>query len=212
LSDHEIRDRIYEIVGYDKLIHAVDNVSELIQPPDNVFYQELEQKKKIVKRFLSTLLHVITFDANQAGKSVVKGLAWLKSKQNDEPPMGIVSKSWKRYIYSKDGKINSTAYMFCVLDKLQAALKRRDVFVSPSWRYADPTANLHSAAEWEAVRPVICRSLNLSTDPKLTLTNLIEELDQAYQLVSANIDNNPSVRFETVKGNEELILTHLDKL
>jgi TnpA family transposase len=212
LSDHEIRDKIYTIVGHDKLIHAVDNVSELIQPPDNVFYQELKQKKKTVKRFLSTLLHVISFDSNQAGKSVIKSLVWLKSKQNNEPPMGIVSKSWKRYIYSKDGKINSTAYMFCVLDKLQAALKRRDVFVSPSWRYADPTANLHSAAEWEAVRPVICRSLNLSTDPKLTLTNLTEELDQAYQLVAANIDNNPSVRFETVKGNEELILTHLDKL
>ena len=33
-----------------------------------------------------------------------------------------------------------------------------------------------------------------------------------YRLVAANIDNNPAVRFETVKGNEELILTQLDAL
>jgi hypothetical protein len=126
--------------------------------------------------------------------------------------MGIVGKSWKRYVVLKDGTIDLMAYTFCVLDKLQVALKRRDVFVSPSWRYTDPRANLHSSAEWEAVRPMICRSLNLSTYPKLTLTNFTQELDQTYQLVAANIDNNPSVRFEKIKGNEELILAHLDKL
>lgn len=62
---------------------------------------------------------------------------------------------------SKKTTINRTAYTFCVLDKLQSALKRRDVFISPSWRYADPRANLYSGSEWEAVRPMICRSLNL---------------------------------------------------
>ncbi len=212
LSDHEIRDKIYTAVGYDRLIHAVDDVSALIQPPDNVFYQELEQKKTTVKRFLSTLLRVINFDANQAGKSVVQSLTWLKSKQNDEPPMGVVGKSWKRHVVGKDGKVDLMAYTFCVLDKLQMALKRRDLFVTPSWRYTDPRANLYSGAQWEAVRPMICHSLNLTTDPKLTLANFTEELDQTYQLVASNIDNNPSVRFETVKGNEEFVLTHLDKL
>jgi TnpA family transposase len=212
LSDHEIRDKIYTAVGYEKLSHAVDNVSALIQPPDNVFYQELEKKKNTVKRFLTTFLRVISFDSNQAGKPVIQSLAWLKSKRNDEAPMGIVGKSWKRHVVDKDGKIDHVAYTFCVLYKLQTALKRRDVFVSPSWRYSDPRANLYSGSEWEAVRPMICRSLNLTTDPELSLTNLTEELDQTYRMVAANIDNNPSVRFETVKGNEELILTQLDKL
>jgi hypothetical protein len=54
---------------------------------------------------------------------------------------------------------------------------------------------------------MICRSLNLTVDPALTLTNITNELHQAYRLVSANIDNNPAVRFETIKGNEELVLT-----
>ena len=113
---------------------------------------------------------------------------------------------------SKKNAIDRTAYTFCVLDKLQSALKHRDVFISPSWRYADPRANLYSGSEWEAIRPMICRSLNLTIDPMLAITSLTDELHQVYRLVAANIDNNPAVRFETVKGNEELILTQLDAL
>lgn len=212
LLDHEIRNKIYETVGYERLIHAVDDVSSLIQPPDNVFYQELVQKKITVKRFLPTLLHVISFEANQAGKSVVQSLTWLKSQKTDDPPMEIVGKSWKPYVVGKEGKFDLIAYTFCVLDKLLVTLKRRDLFISPSWRYTDPRANLPSGAEWEAIRPMICRSLNLSTDPELTLTNFTQELDRAYKQVAANIDNNPAIRFETVNGSEELVLTHLDKL
>jgi TnpA family transposase len=306
LSDHEIRSTIYTTVGYETLIYAVENASALIRPPGNVFYQELEQKQKTVQQFLPAFLRVIHFESNQAGKPVVESLAWLKSKQNDDPPMGVVRKSWKRYVVIKDwcclinlspdkkrptwgslkkllnnqdgmilydnklfyadvtnkkvaeisvsqekksdvdrlkqsisnmeetykkadnnefkliisitGRTNKEttidpiAYTFCVLDKLQAALKRRDVFISPSWRYADPRANLHSGAEWEAIRPMICRSLNLTTDPSSTLANITDELDQCYRLVASNIDSNPAVRFETIKGNEELILTQLDEL
>ena len=305
-SDHEIRDTIYTTVGRERLVSAVENASALIRPPSNVFYHELEQKEKTVQKFLPSLLRVINFDSNQAGKPLLASIEWLKGKQTDEPPMEIVGKSWKRNIVIKDecsvinwpqdeprptyraikkliktqdgiilhndkllyadlinkkikeivvpekkqphfeklkksiltmeevqknandkelalitsitGRdskkttIDRTAYTFCVLDKLQSALKHRDVFISPSWRYADPRANLYSGSEWEAIRPMICRSLNLTIDPILTITSLTDELHQVYRLVAANIDNNPAVRFETIKGNEELILTQLDAL
>lgn len=304
--DHEIRDAIYKTVGHETLIHAVENASALIRPPNNVFYHELEQKEKTVQKFLPTLLRVINFEGNQAGKPLLVSLEWLRGKQTDEPPMEIVGKSWKRNVIIKDecsiikwpldksrptyraikkllktqdgiilynnklfyadlinkkiteivvpakkqarveklkktilnreevqknandkelalitsitGRdskkttIDRMAYTFCVLDKLQSALKRRDVFINPSWRYADPRANLYSGAEWEAVRPMICRSLNLTIYPTVTLKSFADELDQVYRIVAANIDNNPAVRFETIKGNEELVLTQLDAL
>lgn len=306
LCDHEIRDTIYTTVGHEALVSAVENATALIRPPSNVFYHELEQKEKTVQKFLPSLLRVINFDSNQAGKPLLASLEWLKGKQTDEPPMEIIGTSWKRNIVIKnecsvinwpqdeprptyrvikklvktqDGiilhndkllyadlinkkikeivvpekkqsqveklkksilnmkevqknannkelalitsitgrdsnrtTIDRTAYIFCVLDKLQSALKHRDVFISPSWRYADPRANLYSGSEWEAIRPMICRSLNLTIDPMLAITSLTDELYQVYRLVAANIDNNPAVRFETVKGNEELILTQLDAL
>jgi TnpA family transposase len=39
-----------------------------------------------------------------------------------------------------------------------------------------------------------------------------EELDQTYRAVIARLPNNPAVRFETVDGKSELILSPLDKL
>jgi hypothetical protein len=58
----------------------------------------------------------------------------------------------------KDGRVDIRAFTFCVLSHLQTAIHRRDVFTHPSWRYADPRANLLSDAEWEATRPIVCRT------------------------------------------------------
>lgn len=212
LTDQEVRSKIFNTVGYEELIIAITEANALIQPPDDVFYRELENKEQTIKNFLPALLRVIHFDGNEAGKPVIQALDWLKSKSKKEAPMAFVSKTWKRYVLDKENQFNKTAYIFCVLDKLQAALKRRDLFVSPSWRYSDPRANLHGGKEWEAIRPVICRSLNLTNEPHGYLQEFANELDDTYKLVAKNFDNNPFIRFDLIKGNEELILTQLDKL
>lgn len=212
LTDQEVRSKIFNIVGYEELIIAVTEVNALIQPPDDVFYRELEDKEQTIKNFLPSLLRVIHFDSNEAGKPIIQALDWLKSKSKKEAPMDLVSKTWKRYIHDKENQFNKTAYIFCVLDKLQGALKRRDLFISPSWRYSDPRANLHGGTEWEAIRPVICRSLNLTNEPHGYLQEFVNELDETYKLVAKNFDNNPFIRFDLIKGSEELILTQLDKL
>ncbi|MDB0554502.1 Tn3 family transposase, partial [Ralstonia solanacearum] len=96
---------------------------------------------------------------------------------------------------------------------LQRALKKRDVFVAPSWRYADPRAGLLEGAEWEAARPIICRTLGLSATPEPTLRSMAEELDRTYRAVAARLPHNPAVRFETNKdGKQDLVLSPLDAL
>lgn len=207
-----MRSKVFNTVGYEELIVAITEANALIQPPDDVFYQELEEKEQTIKNCLPALLRVIHFDGNAVGKPIIHALEWLKSKSKKEAPMALVSKTWKRYVLDKENQFNKTAYIFCVLDKLQGALKRRDLFVRPSWRYSDPRANLHGGKEWEAIRPVICRSLNLTNEPHGYLQAFVNELDETYKLVAKNFDNNPFIRFDLIKGNEELILTQLDKL
>jgi hypothetical protein len=99
------------------------------------------------------------FDANVAGRPVVAAFDWLHAniaakKPGTDAPLEVVRKSWQRHVLREDGSIDFHAYTFCVLDELQTALKRRDVFVPQSWRYADPRACLLDGAEWEATRPV----------------------------------------------------------
>ena len=86
------------------------------------------------------------------------------------------------------------------------------MFVSPSWRYADPRAGLLTGAEWETTRPMICRSLGLSANPEPALAALAAELDQTYRAVAARLPTNLAVRFETVGDEQALVLGSLDKL
>jgi hypothetical protein len=65
---------------------------------------------------------------------------------------------------------------------------------------------------WEATRPIICRTLGLPPDPQPILDSLAAELDKTYREIARRLPDNPDVRFEKVKGKEELILTPLDAL
>ena len=56
------------------------------------------------------------------------------------------------------------------------------------------------------------RPLALPPDPQPILDSLAVELDKTYREVARWLPDNPDVRFEKVKGKEELILTPLDAL
>ena len=212
LADDTVRKRVYADIGAAPLAAALAEVNSLIRPPDDVFYQELVGKLATVKRFLPTLLRVVNFDAVPVARPLLQALAWLHEQPEHDPPVDIVERAWQAHVVRPGGKVDASAFAFCALDKLRVALRRRDVFVSPSWRYADPRAGLLVGNEWEMARPVICRSLNLSVTPAPTLTLLTKELDATYRAVAARLPDNKAVRFETVAGKQELVLSPLDGL
>ncbi|MER2517230.1 MAG: Tn3 family transposase [Candidatus Accumulibacter phosphatis] len=216
--DAELRARVFEKIPRETLIEALDGVNALIRPADNVYFQELDAKYKTVRRFLPALLEHIRFDANAAGEPLVAALDWLRSngtkkKPDQNAPWDIIGKPWRQHVLREDGGVDMHAYTFCALQELQTALKRRDVFVAPSWRYADPRAGLLDGVEWDATRPVICRTLGLSAEPEPTLHALADELDRTYRAVAARLPDNATVRFEAASGDKpELVLSPLDKL
>jgi TnpA family transposase len=135
-------------------------------------------------------------EAAPAGLPLLAAYNWLRDQQDrnksdNNAPREVIDKAWRRYVVQKDGRV---------------------VFTRPSWRYADPRANLLSDAEWEATRPIICRTLGLAPDPQPILDSLAAELDKTYREIARRLPDNPDVRFEKVKGKEELILTPLDAL
>lgn len=217
LADAELRDRLFARISRAALTQAIRNVNALIRPDDNVYYRELAAKHRTIRRFLPVLLEHIRFGANVAGEPVVAALDWLRTnlgRKNpaDDAPREVLSKGWQRHVLLEGGGIDLRAYAFCVLDELQTALRRRDVFVAPSWRYADPRAGLLEGEEWEASRPIICRTLGISAKPEPTLDALADELDRTYRAVAARLPDNPAVRFESDGDKSELVLTPLDKL
>ena len=125
------------------LAEAIGTLSTLVRPPDDVFYTELQTRCRRVRLFLPTLLHQVHFEAAPAGAAVVAALEYLKRREaparaQDVAPSAVVTTAWRRYVYGANDAVDHRAYTFCVLDQLREALRRRDVFVTPSWRHADP--------------------------------------------------------------------------
>ena len=217
LPDEDLRDTVFSHTPRETLAKALESLEALVRPPDDVYYSELAARYRSVRVFLPALLKHIRFGASPAGEAVVTGFEWLRiheKRLRPEPsaPREVITKPWERHVFREDGSVEPRAYTFCVLDGLRKALRRRDVFVSPSWRYADPRVGLLAGEEWENARPIVCRSLGLSPDPAPVLTVLSAELDQTYRAVSARISQNPAVRFEDVGDKKELVLSPLDKL
>jgi TnpA family transposase len=217
VPDADLRTLLFEKIPRDTLTRALEGVNALIRPADDVYFQELDAKYRTVRCFLPYLVEQIHFGANVAGEPVIAAFDWLRAnmarkKPGNDAPRDVVIKPWQRHVLREDGAVDFRAYTFCVLDALHTALRRRDVFVAPSWRYADPRAGLLDGAEWEATRPIICRTLGLSAHPEAALTAMTNELDRTYRAVVSRLPDNPAVRFEKVGDKLELVLSPFDRL
>jgi TnpA family transposase len=161
----------------------------------------------------------IQFGATPAGQLVLDALEFLRTTEDQkgragakDPPLGLVTRAWQQYV-GKNGKgIDRKAYTFCCLDRLRSALRRRDLFVAPSFRYADARIGLLSGPAWESAPLTVCRSLGHSLSAEETIKWLGRQLDKTYRLVVAKLPSNPLARIERVNGKDDLVLTAPDKL
>ena len=217
VADSEIRQAVFKLMSRADLETSVQQIDSLVRPPEDVYYNELRTSYRRVRRFLPALLQTVTFGASPAGQSLIEAIGFLKAFDADRkkaataPPLDIVDGAWRGHVIC-DGKVDPQAYTFCFLDRLRKGLRRRDVFVAPSVRYADPRVGLLEGEAWEGSRPFICRSLGLPVSADEALAALRQELDETYRAVAANFPNNSAARIEQVNGKDDLILTGLDKL
>ena len=216
VTDEQLRHAIFLALPREELATVVTQIEEVARPPEDLYYEELQQQWRRVRRFLPAFLATIQFGATPAGEPIRAALDELTLQeqhvQRKQPPLDVVTKAWRKYVLKDDGVIDRKAYTFCCLDRVRAAVRRRDLFVTPSLRYADARSGLLSGAAWEAARPLVCRSLGHALSADDTLAMLSQQLDATYRTVAAKLPTNPAARIETREGKEELVLTGLEKL
>ena len=109
---------------------------------------------------------------------------------NMDLPLAAVTNAWKHHVMRADGGIDEHAYVFCVLERLRDALRRRDIYVKPSWRYTDPRSGLLSGSEWEAAKPIVCRSLGYTADPEPVLAALAVQSRSSGRCFFVNLSHS----------------------
>jgi len=88
---------------------------------------------------------------------------------------------------------NRRAYVMCVLEALHRALRRRDIFLTGSRRWADPRARLLAGAEWAATQPRVLAALQLNDEADVHLDKIAERLDTAYLDLAKRVGGDGSV-------------------
>lgn len=211
-------------------LHAASEAIGRLTPPeldsggqDAAFRAELLRRYPSLRRFLPALLEVMPFEATGAGRPVLDALDALRAIEGRpgrvsaaSVPLQLVGGQWKRLVLANpqlgDGELDRRAYSFCVLEALQRALGRRDVFVARSGRFTDPRAKLLSGPAWEAARPEICASLNHHPDPERALERLGAQLDGAYRQTAARLDVNVALEIQRISGMDRPDLSALERL
>lgn len=216
LADVDLRAAIFQACKREELESALQQIDSLVRPPEDVYYQDLQDSYPRVRRFLPTLLRTLQFGGTPAGQPVLDALHYLAHleehgrSQAGEAPLGIVTRGWRRYVL--DGEdFDRKAYVFCCLDRLRSALRRRDLFMAPSIRYADARLGLLSESAWHQARPTMVRSLGHSLSAIETLDKLARQLDSTYRTVAQNLPSNPLARVEEIDGKAELVVSAIDK-
>jgi hypothetical protein len=98
------------------------------------------------------------------------------------------------------------AATFCVLERLHDGLHRRDVFLNPSERWADPRAKLLQGHAWEATRPSVCRTLGRELSAEREIQALAKQLDWTTRYMDAALNHLRATGAEVKK--EDLALSH----
>jgi TnpA family transposase len=182
-----LRDAVFAAVQRERLAAAVTAIEHLTRSPDDRARELVTRSYAGVRRYLPLLLDTIVFHATDAGEPVLEAITALKVNQGrrtltaDIMPTRFVPRAWQRLVEPETGRVDRAAYTMCALQELRDGLRRRDVYVAPSERFADARSSLLSDAAWDASREDTCRALSLPTEPDAFIEQLASDLDDAYQ-------------------------------
>jgi hypothetical protein len=211
--DDAVRQAVFDLVSREA---AMARIESLARPQDDQYFKELRAQHRRL-RFLPSLLRTISFGAAPAGRPVLDAIEYLRTVVDEKPrpgaaPTAFVPEAWKPQVRTENDALDMTGYRLCLLDRMRGAIRRRDLFVSPSFRFGDPRKGLLDGAAWDAARPAVCRTLGVSSNATEEMERLSRRLDEAFRHTASNLPQNASVRIEQVAGNPDLILSPLDKL
>ena len=76
--DDQVRATIFELLGRDALLAAVERVGMLVEPQDETYFKELRKFHRKI-RYVPALLAGLELDAAPAGRSLLDAVEYLRA-------------------------------------------------------------------------------------------------------------------------------------
>lgn len=219
------------IASREQISGAVAVVDELVPDDDHgadaAMRVALGEHYRTVRPFLALLAGSPSLAASVGGTrllAAVKALPDVAARKVTLKPMlageiddALVPPMWKRAVYANPelpaGSVDRDAYVLCLLEQLHKALRVRDVFAVPSYRWGDPRAQLLAGDAWDAVRRQVLAGLALTDSPTGHLREQVEVLDAAWrQLADRMTEAGTDASVRIVPGAEGRMRLSVERL
>lgn len=215
----------------EQVLAALESVEDLVPDDDGAAEAALRaalvDKYNTVRPFLTLLGESQALGAAAGGRKVlaaVRRLPGLARRQVSRKPLlpkeidaSLVTPAWKRAAFANpdlpQGAVDRDAYVVCVLETLHRALVVRDVFATPSLRWADPRAHLLDGPAWAAISEDVLASLSLTDPVEAHLDGKLLALDAAWKQMAARLEEaGEDARVRVVTSADGRARLSVDKL
>ena len=178
----------------------------------------VEQYGGRVKRFIPAVLRDLHFRAAPTGEHTLVAMHYLTELNGserrilDDAPEHIITGPLKRLVYDAESRIQRAGYSLCLLERLQNALRRRDILLENSDRWVDPREKFLQGEEWRAQRIPVCHARGHPTDGHKGVQQLAVQLDETWKAVASRSEGNAEVHVCNVGKYPSLTISSLEKL
>jgi len=198
LTLEQVWQSIEAVVPRGELREAVDAVADMVPPPgsdaDVEMRAHLTERIATVTPFLKLLTEVIEFGAAPEGEqalAAMKSLPRLLDRRTRitaaDIDLGLLTGSWRALVMPKDGGVDRSAWVFCVLTAFHRHLRRREIYAEASTRWRDPRAQLLAGDKLARAKATVMADLQLGEDPGGLLAEQSRALDDALRDVAAQV-------------------------
>ena len=214
--DGTIRNVLFPCVK-EATFHDLVAEAKASHPQYRSWYQSVMRQKfmRHYRRMLPLVLEHLTFRSDNRFQPVIEALAvikqYLPTKYQhfpaEVPVEGVVLPSWRETVIEShtDGttRINRPYYELCVLQRLERALKCKEVWVEGAYAFRNPSQDLPANWTEETQRTAYYRTLQQPIEVTSFIDPLRHRLTQALTQFNRTLPRNPHVHLSTPAANEE---------
>ena len=207
----QIADIEHEI-GLAKLSAAVQSDEKLAAPAEASRNDELHRQTSWLQKTAGRILRTVPLCAHAPDRGPLDALELVRSRPEAATvagaPLEVIAPRFREWVLDERGRPVRARYELALMFKLRDALRDGTVWRPRSRRYADPATFLMPPGQWQAEREEIAVTVGRPLDPRIRLTELQREQEQAAHALQQAVDQGAGVRIE----NGKVIATRPDRL
>ncbi len=213
--DGTIRDKIFPIIGQDKLKNIIDEYKKKGPKYQSLLHQQIRSSyASHYRRMIQPLLENVVFRSNNSEyQPILDALALIKKyfdsnkinfPDDEDVPIDCLPDKWKKRIVDPvSGKIKRICYEVYILKKLADRIRCREIWIEGSFKHRNPDEDLPS--NFEENKAAYFDDLSLPLDGDQFIEQLKQRHVSALTALNDSLPKNTKVKISSQHGGRIIV-------